>query len=76
MVISILEMRRGLAAMCLVMLACAPSMSMPRSRAPMPITVRAQLASAVATRSVGEKASPLPWLSTGASVMMLLFEAR
>ena len=25
-------------------------------------------------KSVGEKASPLPWLSIGASVMMLIFD--
>jgi hypothetical protein len=31
-----------------------------------------QLPNAVATKSVGEKASPLPWLSTGASVTILL----
>ena len=35
----------------------------------MPMMVMAQLASAVAQRSVGEKPSPLPLLSTGASVM-------
>jgi hypothetical protein len=36
----------------------------------MPITVIIQVASDVAVRSVGEKASPRPLLSVGASVMM------
>lgn len=35
-----------------------------------------QDASDVAARSVGEKASPLPWLSSGASLMISLPEAR
>ena len=34
----------------------------------MPMMVNMQEPQAVATRSVGEKVSPLPWLSTGASV--------
>ena len=38
----------------------------------MPMVVMMQLAKLRAHKSVGEKASPLPWLSVGASVMMLL----
>jgi hypothetical protein len=34
----------------------------------MPMIVSMQVLRAVATRSVGEKRSPLPWLSVGASV--------
>ena len=37
-----------------------------------PITVSIQLPNAVATRSVGEKASPKPLLSRGASVAMVV----
>ena len=33
-----------------------------------PMIETIQLPNAVATKSVGEKASPLPWLSVGASV--------
>ena len=40
--------------------------------ATIPIIVNMQEASAVATRSVGENASPFPWLSIGASVMIVL----
>ena len=36
--------------------------------ATIPMIVRMQVLSAVATRSVGEKRSPWPWLSVGASV--------
>jgi hypothetical protein len=39
-----------------------------KSLALMAIVVSMQLASAVAMRSVGEKRSPFPWLSVGASV--------
>lgn len=35
-----------------------------------PIMVRIQEAKEVANKSVGEKVSPLPWLSTGATVSM------
>lgn len=38
--------------------------------------VSMQLASEVLIRSVGEKASPFPLLSFGASVMMVFFESR
>src|SRR5690606_23665671 len=36
----------------------------------MPITVSIQLASEVASKSVGEKEAPSPWLSGGASVII------
>src|SRR5690606_20090373 len=42
--------------------------------AAMPIVVSIQVANAVATVSVGEKYSPLPLLSTGASVIILFPE--
>jgi hypothetical protein len=35
-----------------------------------------QLASDVAIKSVGENASPLPWLSTGASVIICFLLAK
>src|SRR5882762_9248429 len=43
----------------------------PSSSALIPIVVLMHVASAVATRSVGENASPLPLLSVGASVAIL-----
>ena len=76
MSISTRAMRRGLEAMILLTVARMPSMAQPLSRARMPMMVSMQLARAVATRSVGENASPLPRLSTGASVMMWLPERR
>src|SRR5256714_5652755 len=45
-----------------------PRRSTPRSSALIPMVVLIHVARAVATRSVGEKASPLPLLSVGASV--------
>src|SRR5690242_13730358 len=45
-----------------------PRKSTPRSSALIPMVVLMQVARAVATRSVGENASPLPLLSLGASV--------
>src|SRR5438045_8560760 len=45
-----------------------PRKSTPRSCALIPMVVLMQVARAVATRSVGENASPLPLLSVGASV--------
>src|SRR6266699_1429938 len=45
-----------------------PRRSIPSSCALIPIVVLMQVASAVATRSVGENASPLPLLSVGSSV--------
>ena len=48
------------------------AMSIPCVCAAMPMMVIIQLPSAVATRSVGEKASPLPWLSVGASVRIFV----
>lgn len=75
-VTSILAIRLGVVAMCFVTVAVAPSRSTPKARALMPITVSMQLARPVATVSVGEKASPFPWLSTGASVLYSLPEVR
>src|SRR5438874_12642638 len=51
-----------------------PRRSTPRSSALIPIVVLMHVARAVATRSVGEKASPLPLLSLGASVEIFAFE--
>src|SRR6516164_1291445 len=45
-----------------------PRRSTPRSSALIPMVVLMHVARAVATKSVGEKASPLPLLSLGASV--------
>src|SRR4029450_33010 len=45
-----------------------PRRSTPRSSALIPMVVLMHVARAVATRSVGENASPLPLLSLGASV--------
>src|SRR5262249_47532631 len=45
-----------------------PRRSTPRSSALIPMVVLMHAARAVATRSVGEKASPFPLLSLGASV--------
>ena len=45
-----------------------PQRSIPSSSALIPMVVLMQVPSAVATRSVGENASPLPLLSAGASV--------
>ena len=55
-------------------LALLPSIANPSRSAVMPMIVRMQVASAAATRSVGEKASPRPWLSTGASVWIVMPE--
>ena len=51
-----------------------PRRSTPRSSALIPIVVLMHVARAVATRSVGEKASPLPLLSLGASVEIFAWE--
>ena len=48
--------------------AVMPTSLMPRRSATIPMIVIMQAPKAVATRSVGEKLSPLPWLSSGASV--------
>src|ERR1700730_12631564 len=48
-----------------------PRRSTPSSSALKPIVVLMQVPSAVATRSVGENASPLPLLSVGASVAIV-----
>jgi len=65
---------RGLEAIIFSTWHSAPTMFMDGAR--MAIVVTMQVASAVATRSVGEKRSPFPWLSTGASVSMVLPERR
>ncbi len=70
------DMRLGLDAMTLVISDFIPVMSIPLSRALIPIMVIIQLESAVATKSVGEKASPLPLLSVGASVIRALDDLR
>ena len=62
--------RRGFALMTLVTSAVVPVMSIFRFLAAIPMMVMMQDASEVAHRSVGEKASPLPSLSTGASVII------
>src|SRR5919197_2122539 len=51
-----------------------PRRSTPRSSALIPIVVLRHVARAVATRSVGENASPLPLLSLGASVEIFACE--
>jgi hypothetical protein len=63
---------RGLSVMILVILQELPSIEKQCSLAAIPIIVNMQLPSAVATKSVGEKYSPLPLLSGGASVMIIL----
>lgn len=69
---SIPPIRRGPATMCLVTSTVRPRRSTPRSFAFMPIVVAIQAPSPVAMRSVGEKRSPRPLLSVGASVSMAL----
>ncbi len=61
--------RRGSEAIILVIFIEVPSTLNPWVRAAIPTTVMAQTPKEVASRSVGEKASPLPWLSIGASVI-------
>src|ERR1700747_3010685 len=51
-----------------------PRKSTPSSCALIPMVVLMQVARAVATRSVGENASPLPLLSVGASVAIFAFD--
>src|SRR6266566_4553786 len=51
-----------------------PRKSIPSSCALIPMVVLMQVARAVATRSVGENASPLPLLSVGASVAIFDFD--
>jgi len=60
--------RVGACAISFTVSARIPASSTPCRAATIPITVIMHVPSAVATRSVGENASPLPWLSTGASV--------
>src|SRR5690554_6377534 len=65
---SIFEIRLGLAAIVFTTIAVVPSIFTFRSFAFMPITVILLFAKSVASLSVEENASPLPWLSVGASV--------
>src|SRR5689334_16855495 len=51
-----------------------PARSTPRSSALIPMVVLMHVARAVATKSVGEKASPFPLLSLGASVEIVACE--
>ena len=53
-----------------VTLAIVPFISISLFRAAIPMMVSIHVARDVAARSVGEKAAPLPSLSTGASVMI------
>ena len=68
-VTSIRATRRGSAAICFTTFASSEVNSRPRSLAAIPIRVIMQHAKDVLIRSVGEKASPFPRLSNGASVM-------
>ncbi len=64
--------RRGVSALIsFVVSIVIPSKVMECLLAAIPIIVAIQVAKAVATRSVGEKDSPFPSLSTGASVPSL-----
>ena len=54
--------------MCFSTEAELPSIAHPSRFARMPITVSMHEASEVASVSVGENDSPLPWLSSGASL--------
>jgi len=64
--------RRGVSALIsLVVSTVIPSNDSECLLAAIPIIVAIQVAKAVATRSVGEKDSPFPSLSTGASVSSL-----
>jgi len=58
----------GLVTIILVISTLVPSRFIFISLALIPIIVNMQVPKAVATKSVGENLSPLPWLSTGASV--------
>ena len=60
---------RGGGVMCFITRAVNPTNGMPLSRAAIPMMVIMQLAREEDKRSLGEKASPLPWLSNGASVI-------
>ena len=67
--------RRGVSALIsLVVSTVIPSNDSECLLAAIPMIVAIQVAKAVATRSVGEKDSPFPSLSTGASVASLLPE--
>lgn len=68
--------RRGAEAIIFSTSASILSIFISRALAAIPIVVRIQVARDVAVESVGEKDSPLPWLSTGASVTISVPEAR
>jgi hypothetical protein len=57
-------------------LAVVPLKSNSRDLALIPMMVNIHEPKLVATVSVGEKVSPLPWLSTGASVISVVDEAK
>jgi len=77
MVTGSLAIRRGASVdMCFSTLRVNPAKSKPIERALMPMIVAMQLISAAAQRSVGEKDSPLPWLSKGASVVKVTPEGE
>jgi len=56
----------------LVTLARSPSIEISFSCAAMPIIVNMHMAKEVHNKSVGEKASPFPLLSTGASLVIVM----
>lgn len=77
MVTGSLLIRRGMSSdMYFSTLRFIPFSDIPFLSATMPMMVAMQLASAVATRSVGENVSPLPLLSSGASVESVLPEGE
>lgn len=65
---SLLILRGRSSDMCFSTFRVSPSKEIPFLSATIPIMVAIQFPSAVATKSVGENVSPLPLLSTGASV--------
>jgi len=66
--------RTGSVTMLLTTVRRMPPRSTSWRAATMPRMVAMHVPSAVATRSVGEKDSPLPWLSRGASVCRVVPE--
>lgn len=69
---SLLILRGMSSDMCFSTFKVRPSKEIPFLSATIPMIVAIQFANAVATRSVGENVSPLPLLSTGASVESVL----
>jgi len=68
--------RRGLGAITLVTSHLVPSILILCVRAAIAMVVNMQLANDSANKSVGENASPLPWLSVGASVNILVPDCK